>query len=794
MKALIFRELKSVFCSATGAFFAFAFLLVMGAMLWFFQGSYNFIDGGYADMGRFFTLAPMLLSVLIPALTMRLFSEEKRTKTFDVLLTRPVSMFAVYFSKMLATIAFVAVTFLPTFIYVYSLYQLANPVGSIDLESIFTSYVSLLLLALVFVSIGLFGSSVTRNQIIALILSVVLCLLAYFGFELLFGTSNTSLSSFGLLYHYKQMRRGVIQISDLITIVNYLLVFGLLTFFFLERKKKKVLLAFVSVLIVINIAGLVIPDYRFDFTADKRYTLSDYSTDLLRQVKEEQGLKVEVYLSGDLNYGFQRLRDATGNLLTDFNRYAGNKLSVSFISPYILGKSSEYVSQLMANAGMEGIILNEMDREGKASSKVIYPYAHIENGKDTIIVPLLKNIMGNTGEENLNASVESLEFGFIDAIRLLRQQEPKNVAFIEGHNEIPRAYVYDAEELLSKYYSVNRGQIGNEQGILDGFDAVIIAGPLKKYSEAEKYIIDQYIMNGGKVLWLVDGTYYSHQELELKGYSASMKNDVNLDDMLFSYGVRINADLIQDRQCVSTYVMTGGDAVDKAVLMPSFYQPLFIPSPDHPVTKNIRDVKGGFASSINVVNNSPDIKKTVLLTSSANAHLAQVPEPIDFDVERIQDTPGYFDQLFVSVAVSLEGQFGSVFANRMIPDSVVSNAQKAILRSENTKMIVVSSSDIISNGIQGQGADSQLIPMGYDRVSQTQFGNRDFIVNAVNWLTGDDGLMALRTKQQQMYILNKTAAYESRDKYAMLNIAFPLIFMLLVIGGANFFREQKYKK
>jgi len=317
---------------------------------------------------------------------------------------------------------------------------------------------------------------------------------------------------------------------------------------------------------------------------------------------------------------------------------------------------------------------------------------------------------------------------------------------------------------------------------------------LKKYSEAEKYIIDQYIMNGGKVLWLVDGTYYSHQELELKGYSASMKNDVNLDDMLFSYGVRINADLIQDRQCVSTYVMAGGDAVDKAVLMPSFYQPLFIPSPDHPVTKNIRDVKGGFASSINVVNNSPDIKKTVLLTSSANAHLAQVPEPIDFDVERIQDTPGYFDQPFVPVAVSLEGQFGSVFANRMIPDSVVSNAQKAILRSENTKMIVVSSSDIIYNGIQGQGADSQLVPMGYDRVSQTQFGNRDFVVNAVNWLTGDDGLMALRTKQQQMYILNKTAAYESRDKYAMLNIVFPLIFMLLVIGGANFFREQKYKK
>ncbi|MDH6309164.1 ABC-2 type transport system permease protein [Dysgonomonas sp. PFB1-18] len=794
MKALIFREFKSVFCSATGAFFAFAFLLVMGAMLWFFQGSYNFIDGGYADMGRFFTLAPITLSMLVPALTMRLFSEEKRTKTFDVLLTRPVSMFAVYFSKMLATLAFVTITLLPTLIYVYSLYQLANPVGSIDLESVFTSYISLLLVTLVFVSIGLFGSSVTRNQIIALILSVALCLFTYFGFELLFGTTNTSLSSFGLLYHYKQMGRGVIQVSDLVTIVNYLLVFGMLTFFFLDRNWKKVLLIFVSILVIINIAGLIIPDYRFDFTADKRYTLSDYSIELLEQVKEEPELKVEVYLAGDLNYGFQRLRNATDNLLTDFNRYADNKLSVSFISPYILGKSPEHVSQIMASAGMEGIVLNEMDREGKASSKVIYPYASIDNGKDTIIVSLLKNVMGNTAEENLNASIENLEFGFIDAIRLLRQQEPKNVAFIEGHDEISRAYVYDAEELLSKYYSVNRGQIGNEQGILDGFDAVIIAGPLKRYSESEKYVIDQYIMNGGKVLWLVDGAYYSHQELEQKGYSASMKNDVNLDDMLFSYGVRINADLIQDRQCVSTYVMAGNDAVDKAVLIPSFYQPLLIPSPDHPVTKNIRDIKGGFASSIDVVNNSPDIKKAVLLTSSANAHLAHVPEPINFDVERIQNMPGYFDQPFVPVAVSMEGQFSSVFANRMMPDSVMSNGKETTLSSENTKMIVVSSSDIISNGIQGQGADSQLIPMGYDRVSQTQFGNRDFIVNAVNWLTGDDRLMVLRTKQQQMYILNKAAAYESRDRYAILNIAFPLIFMLLVMGGAYFFRERKYKK
>ncbi len=297
-------------------------------------------------------------------------------------------------------------------------------------------------------------------------------------------------------------------------------------------------------------------------------------------------------------------------------------------------------------------------------------------------------------------------------------------------------------------------------------------GPLKKYSETEKYIIDQYIMQGGKILWLVDGAYYSHQQLAGIGYSPSMKNDVNLDDILFNYGVRINPDLLQDKQCVSTHLVSD-DKKQAPAVVPSYFQPLLIPSPGHPVTKNIRDIKAGFASSIDVVNSSGEIQKQVLLTSSANAHLVKVPEPIDFDVERIQNQSGYFNQPFVPVAVSLEGKFGSAFINRPVPDSISNTRKERLAESKETKMIVVSSSDIISNGIQGQGSDSQIVPMGFDRVSQTQFGNRDFIVNAINWLADDDGIMTLRTKQQQMYILNKKAAYESRDKYTVLNIAFP---------------------
>ena len=798
MKALVFKELKSIFCSSFGAFFSLAFLLIIGGLQWFFSGKYNVMDTGYADLGGFFALSPILFLVLIPALTMRSFSEERKGKTLDILMTRPVCIFHIYLSKYLAAFIFIFITLLPTCVSVYSLSQLANPVGNIDLNAIFASYLSLLLLVIVFIAIGLFGSTLSKNQVVALITSVILSVFVYYGFDLLSGLfltgkTQAAVSSLGLLHHYELMQKGVIRFKDLLVVVNYLVLFVTLALIVLSDRKSISLVRGGIFFVILNVGLFFIPNYRMDFTSDKRYTLSDYTINLLKGTKNEIPLDINIYLSGDLNYGFQRLQDATVNLLNDYSRYVNGSLEIRQENVYQSENSASEIYEAMAERGMPGIVLNEIDREGKASKKIIYPYAQISNGKDTLVVPLLKNVAGYTAEENINASIEGLEFEFTDAIRLLSQDASKSVAFIEGHNEISRTYVYDAEEVLSKYYTVNRGQIGNEINILDNFDAVIIAGPLSKYSETDKYILDQYIMSGGKVLWLIDGAFYSHQDLAQLGHSASMKNDVNLDDMLFSYGVRINPDLIQDSQCISTYLMSDGGA-QPASVVPSYFQPLLIPSQNFPITKNIRDIKAGFASSIDIVNNSSAVIKHILLTTSANTHLVKVPDMIDFDIAKIQNNKDYFDQQFVPVAVSLEGVFTSVFQNREMPDSIKADNYKTKNTSEKTKMIVVSSSDIITNEIQGQGQSSQVLPMGYDRVSQQHFGNRDFIVNAVNWLTGDDALMQLRTKQQKLYVLNKKEAYENRNQYAILNIAFPVFFIALVMGSIFLYRKRKYEK
>lgn len=791
MKALVLRELKTVFCSPVGVFFALAFFLVSGCMLWVFPGSYNIIDGGYADISRFFNIVPVLLIILIPALTMRLYSEERRNKTIDVLISRPVHPLEVYFSKFLATFLFVLTTLLCTGIYSYFIYQLANPLGNIDLGNIIASYFSLFLLAVVFISIGLLGSALTRNQIVALILSIFICLFVFYGFDLLSGLFisgkvKAAIASVGLNYHYELMRRGVIQLSDMLAVFNLLILFVLLFVLICRTSKRMVFICFVF-MSILNFIFYFIPNCRFDFSADRRYTLSDYTVNLLENLDKDQSLTINIYLTGDLNYGFQRLRYETDNILNDFDQVANIGIIVNNVYPY----QEDDAQQNMIDMGMPGIMLNETDREGKLSRKIIYPYASITNNKDTIVVPLLKNIAGNTAEENLNISIESLEYEFIDAIRLLNQVKPKSIAFIEGHDELPRTSVYDAEELLSKYYSINRGEIGNDINILDDFDAVVVAGPLSKFSNTEKYILDQYIMRGGKVLWLIDGAFYSHEELARLGLSASMKNDLNLDDMLFSYGVRVNSDLIQDMQCVSTFLVTNDS--QSTVLVPSYYQPLLMPSLDFSITKNIRDVKVGFASSIDIVNNSPNIKKNILLTTSGKTHLVKVPEPINFDVSDIQNQPDYFSQAYIPVAVSLEGEFNSAFVNRVIPDSIQTDGYQTIEKSRNTRMIVVSSSDIITNELQGQGTDTQVLPMGYDRASKQLFGNREFIVNAINWLTDDEGLMQLKTKQQQMYLLNKSLAYENRDTYAILSIIIPIAMILLIMGSVFLYRKKKYK-
>lgn len=353
--------------------------------------------------------------------------------------------------------------------------------------------------------------------------------------------------------------------------------------------------------------------------------------------------------------------------------------------------------------------------------------------------------------------------------------------------------MYNAEEDLSKYFFVNRGEIGSDLSVLDNFKAIVIAGPKEKFNETEKYILDQYLMKGGRILWLIDGAKVSDADLREKGHSASVKNETNLDDLLFSYGVRINADLLQDGFC-SEILLNNGDN-SQAIYAPWYYAPILIPSLKNPITANISDVKSEFVSSIDVLKNKNHLKKEILLTTGQSSRKIDLPAVVDFDIQSVEKDKFKFNDSFMPVAISLEGTFGSAFKNRLIPDGLYADYEyKTIEESKPTKMIVVAGSDIIKNGLMGKDEDTEIVPLGFDRLSGRTYGNRDFILNAVNWLVSDDKWMSLRSKEYRLSLLDKRLVSEKRDMYSYVNLFFPILVVIFVWLFVFLRRRHKYAK
>lgn len=556
------------------------------------------------------------------------------------------------------------------------------------------------------------------------------------------------------------------------------------------KKSLHIILFVVTVLAVYFISERYF--FRIDLTSEKRYSLSDNTKNLLKSMDKE--LAVTVYLDGDLNAGFLRLRKATKEMLDEFDAYAGAKVRYSFDNPSAGATNEERDKKYeeLEKRGMRGILVHDRDQEGQAMQKVVFPWIEISyNGKKRP-VNLLKNIPDKSGEENLNTSIETLEYEITDAIRLMTTTEVPKVAFLEGHGEWVQPLVYDMSQELSRYYQVDRGAITDDPSILDNYKALIVAGPTEKFSEKDKYAIDQYIMKGGKVLWMVDGARISLDSLSTASQTVGIENNVNLSDQLFNYGVRINADLVQDVQCLLIPVNTArmGDQ-PKYEPMPWYYSPLALTVPVHPISKNLAPVKTEFVSSIDFVNDELQVVKTPLLVTSTGTHVQNVPSIVSMEVVNIEKNGYYFNRRNMIVGSVLEGVFPSAFKNRMVPEGI-KTSEKALTESKPTKMVVIADGDVIRNDVQGKGENMNILPLGYDRYMNQQFSNKEFLLNAVNYLTDDDGWMALRSREIKLRLLNKPAIIGQRTFWQVTNVVLPLLLVGLFGLVFNFVRKRKY--
>ncbi|HSH51613.1 MAG TPA: gliding motility-associated ABC transporter substrate-binding protein GldG [Bacteroidales bacterium] len=563
----------------------------------------------------------------------------------------------------------------------------------------------------------------------------------------------------------------------------------------MKNQKKQNIIQLIFALVIILLINYISSQtfFRLDLTADKRYTLSDATHEILDSINEI--VFVEIYLDGDMPIGFQRMQKSIKELLDEFRVIAGKNIQYTFINPSASNDQSkrDAIYHDLYDRGLDPTNVKDRGREGGVAEKILFPGAIITYGDNATPVNFLKNNPAFSAEVNLNNSIQDLEYELVDAIHKITTKSRKKIAFIEGQNELDEFETGDITKELAEYYAIDRVTIKEYLNILDPYDAIIIAGPEEEYTEKSKFIIDQYIMNGGKVLWFIDAVTVNMDSLSTGSSTFALMNDVNLYDQLFKYGVRINPNVIQDIQCavipVNTAVSRGQP---KFVPAPWLYYPLLISPNNHPVTKSLNMIKAEFPSVIDTVGKGIDITKKVLLSSSANARIFNAPLLINLAQVREQINPATFKKAHLPIAVLLKGTFESVFKNRYLKNIIEKNDFSYKQTSVPTKMIVVSDADIIRNEVRERADGIFISPLGYDRYTKQTYGNKEFVMNAVHYLVDQKGLLELRSREIKLRILDKAKIMDERVKWQIINTVFPIIFIILFGGIIIYYRKRKY--
>lgn len=565
-----------------------------------------------------------------------------------------------------------------------------------------------------------------------------------------------------------------------------------------EIKKKNITQLLLS-LIIIGLIGFL-SSYifvRFDLTAEKRYTLSETTEKYLEEINDVVYLKI--YLNGDdLPYGFKKLQNSTKEMLEEFRHFAGDNIQYEFIDPFEspdLNTRGEIGRQLM-DKGLIPTSIEQRDEKGGVSEKLIFSGAIVTYREKEVSLELLKNNIGISGEQNLNNSIQSLEYEIVNAINKLIKTDKDKIAFIEGHGELRDFEIADIVGSLSEFYIVDRVKIDGLLHRLEGYACIVIAKPDSVFSEKDKFVIDQFIMNGGKSLWLVDAVDAVLDSLKSKSSLLGLINNTGLDDQLFKYGFRVNPVLVQDMQCGALKINTAPYGIaPKFSLFPWTYSPLLISNYSHPMTKNLDLIKSEFVSSVDTVGNNSDIKSEFLLSSSNHSRI--VNAPIRISLEKIYEPldERYFNKSYIPVAVLREGVFESLYKNRIAPEIRDSKQIKFKEKSKQTKIIVVGDGDIIKNQYRIRGGEIQPLPLGYDRHTDMTFaGNKDFILNSIGFLLDDSGLMNVRNREIKLRLLDKAKISNERLKWQLINTLAPIIFIILFGIMINVIRRRKYRK
>jgi ABC-2 type transport system permease protein len=539
-----------------------------------------------------------------------------------------------------------------------------------------------------------------------------------------------------------------------------------------------------GILVLVNVVSSFVFT-RIDLTEDKRFTLSDASKRLVGNLKDVVFIKV--YLAGEFSPGFSRLSQSTRELLDELREYSNGNLEYEFIDPSANTDETER-KNLYAQLYQKGIqptTVEERTNEG-VKRTYIFPGALVSYSNMEMPVQLLKSQLGVPPEMILNNSIQNLEFEFCNSIQKATDPARPAIGFLEGHGELDTLEVADFAETLKASYALKRVRIDGQLTALKDIKLLIVAKPDSAFNEQDKFIIDQFVMKGGKVLWLIDPIIASMDSMERRGEMMAPAQDLKLDDMLFRYGARVNYDLVQDLLSSLIPVVTGmvGNQ-PKQQLLPWYFFPVMTPQSKHPIVNNLNSIKGQFVSSVDPINVN-GIKTEVLLSTSKYSRISPAPVRVSLGVMQYKPDPADFPVKNVPVAMLMEGEFTSLYKNR-IPPAISENKEIGFKESSvKTAMVVVADGDIMRNDyLKGQP-----VPLGFDKYTNMTYGNKSFLLNVIDYLCDDSGMMVIRNKDYRLRLIDPAVLEANTQPLKLINLLAPLLLILL-FGVFKFYKRRR---
>lgn len=525
---------------------------------------------------------------------------------------------------------------------------------------------------------------------------------------------------------------------------------------------------------------------RFDLTEDQRYTLSQPAVDVAQ--KFDGPVIVDILLDGNIPAEFTRLKTETVQLMESFASKNSN-IKYNLIDPLEDEANAQETIAQLQSLGLKPASVT-VEENGKVSNELVFPWAMVNYGDRTVKVPLLKNKQGSTAEDRINNSVQQLEYAFADAFTKLSITDKKSIAVIKGNGELDDIYIADYLTTVREYYNIGAITLdsvaNNPQKVLDqlkGFDLALIAKPTQAFTDAEKFVMDQYMVQGGKSIWLVDQVSMEMDSIYAGGGSAfALPRQLNLKDMFFSYGVRINPVLVNDLYFTQIVLATGEGNDSQYNPLPWYYYPMVFSRNDHPINTNIEALRYQFTSPMEVLEN--DYKKTVLLRSSPLSKIDGVPREISLDILNTQPDQSTYNNGNLPLAVLIEGNFSSMYKNRVKPIDL----KNVVEDGPANKMIVISDGDVIKNQLR----NGRPLELGYDKWTNNFYGNKEFLVNCTNYLLDNTGLINIRNKKVSIPLLDMKKIAAQKTKWQLINIGVPVVLTIVFGFFFSFYRKRKF--